>query len=58
MRSQFTAREREALRRRFDQDQADAEFVEYTEAMERIATPRRWRRTRTKFLEARGYAHD
>lgn len=55
MRPGFTAQERAAVRRRFEQDQADAEYVEYTEAMERISTPRRWRRTRAKFLKARGY---
>ncbi|MGD9989107.1 hypothetical protein [Pseudonocardia sp.] len=55
MRPAFTAQERAAVRRRFDQDQADAEYVEYTEAMERLSTPRRWKRARAKFLRSRGY---
>ena len=42
-------------RRRFVQDQDDAEYVEYTLAMERIRPGRRWRRERTRFLRDRGY---
>ncbi|OLT11815.1 hypothetical protein BJF78_26040 [Pseudonocardia sp. CNS-139] len=44
-----------AARARFEQDQEDAEYVEYTQAMERIAAPRRWRRARRRFLTANGY---
>ncbi|MFC5994662.1 hypothetical protein ACFQE5_10625 [Pseudonocardia hispaniensis] len=47
-----------AARRRFEQDQVDAEYVEYTEAMERISRPRHWRRARARFLRARGYRQD
>lgn len=42
-------------RRRFVQDQDDAEYVEYTLAMERIRPGRRWRRERARFLRGRGY---
>jgi hypothetical protein len=45
-----------AVRHRFAQDQADAEYVEYTLAMERIGAGRRWRRERRRFLLGRGYS--
>ena len=47
--------EQVAARERFRQDQEDAEYVEYTEAMERIGNARRWRRARSRFLRSRGY---
>jgi hypothetical protein len=43
-------------RRRFDADQEDAEYVEYTFAMGRIGNPRKWQRERRRFLLARGCA--
>lgn len=43
----------DAARCRFLADQDDAEYVEYTEAMARIGSRRRWRRERRRFLEAR-----
>lgn len=56
MRPGLTPAELAAARNRFERDQADAEYVEYTEAMERIGNGRRWRRARAKFLRANGYA--
>jgi hypothetical protein len=44
-----------AARRRFDQDQDDAEYVEYLEARGRIGRRRRWRRMRERFLRRQGY---
>ena len=44
-----------AARRRFDQDQDDAEYVEYLEARARIGRSRRWRRMRERFLRRQGY---
>ena len=44
----------DAVRRRFEQDQDDAEYVELTHAMERIGGGRRWRRERQRLLRARG----
>jgi hypothetical protein len=37
-------------RQRFEQDQNDAEYVEFTYAMERIGGGRRWRRERRRLL--------
>lgn len=50
---QLTSAVRHAARTRFHADQDDAEYVEYTEAMARIGSRRRWRRERRRFLEAR-----
>lgn len=54
----LSASEVAAARHTFEQDQADAEYVEYTEARERISQPRRWRRARMKFLKDRGYSRE
>jgi hypothetical protein len=51
----MTPAERADARRRFEQDQADAQFVEYAEAMERVDSRWRWRRRRERFLRLRGY---
>lgn len=45
-----------AVRRRFVQDQDDAEYIEYTRARERIGPGGRWRRARRRFLLGRGYS--
>ena len=55
MSPRLTPGELARARDRFEQDQAHAEYVEYTEAMERIGNARRWRRTRQKFLGRHGY---
>jgi hypothetical protein len=55
VRPRLTPGELALARDRFEQDQAHAEYVEYTVAMERIANARRWRRTRQKFLGRHGY---
>jgi hypothetical protein len=44
----------DAVRRRFEQDQDDALYVEFTYAMERIGGGRRWRRERRRLLRERG----
>lgn len=44
----------DAVRRRFEQDQDDAEYVEFTYAMQRIGGGRRWRRERRRLLRERG----
>ena len=44
----------DALHRRFEQDQDDAMYVEFTYAMERIGGGRRWRRERRRLLRDRG----
>jgi hypothetical protein len=50
----LSSTEVDAARRRFEQDQADAEYVEFTYAMERIGGGRRWRRGRRRLLRTRG----
>jgi hypothetical protein len=54
MSSGFSPADVDAARRRFEQDQDDAEYVEFTYAMERIGGGRRWRRERLRLLRARG----
>ena len=55
MTPRLTPAELAQARDRFEQDQAHAEYLEYVEAMGRIGNPRRWRRTRQKFLGRHGY---
>ncbi|GAA3055398.1 hypothetical protein GCM10010464_20180 [Pseudonocardia yunnanensis] len=50
----LSSTEVDAARRRFEQDQDDAEYVEFTYAMERIGGGRRWRRQRRRLLRTRG----
>jgi len=50
----LSSTEVDAARRRFEQDQDDAEYVEFTFAMERIGGGRRWRRERRRLLRTRG----
>jgi hypothetical protein len=50
----LSSTEVDAARRRFEQDQDDAEHVEFTYAMERIGGGRRWRRERRRLLRTRG----
>ena len=50
----LSSTEVDAARRRFEQDQNDAEYVEFTCAMERIGGCRRWRRERRRLLRTRG----
>jgi hypothetical protein len=50
----LSSTEVDAARRRFEQDQNDAEYVEFTYAMERIGGGRRWRRERRRLLRTRG----
>jgi hypothetical protein len=54
MSGRLSPAEAETARRRFEQDQSDAEYVEFTYAMERIGGGRRWRRERQRLLRARG----
>jgi hypothetical protein len=54
MNGRLSSTEMDAARRRFEQDQNDAEYVEFTYAMERIGRGRRWRRERQRFLRIRG----
>ena len=54
MNSRLSPAEAETARRRFEQDQYDAEYVEFTYAMERIGGGRRWRRERRRMLRVRG----
>lgn len=51
----MTIEEMLAARRRFEQDQEDAMYVDYTFARGRIDARRRWRRDRERFLLANGY---
>ncbi|MFC4947318.1 hypothetical protein [Pseudonocardia sp. GCM10023141] len=51
----MTTAELVVARHRFEQDQDDADYVEYTIAKERIGSARRWRRHRRRFLRLRGY---
>jgi hypothetical protein len=55
MNGKLSPAEAETARRRFEQDQHDAEYVEFTYAMERIGgSRRRWRRERQRLLRVRG----
>lgn len=55
MSREFSPAEVIAARWRFVQDQRDAEFVEFAQAMERIGTGRRrWRRAWRRLLRIRG----
>lgn len=54
MNGRLSSAEVAAARRRSEQDQDDAEYVEFTFAMERIGGGRRWRRERERLLRKRG----
>jgi hypothetical protein len=54
MNGKLTPAEMDVARRRFEQDQDDAEYVEFTYAMQRIGGGRRWRRVRRNLLRERG----
>jgi hypothetical protein len=54
----LSSTEVDAARRRFDQDQDDPEFAEFTSAMERIGGDRHWRRARRRLLRTRGLELD
>lgn len=51
----MSAEEVERARTRFCDDQEEAEYLEYAEAMGRIRPSRYWRRHRRRFLDKRGY---
>ncbi|MGD9529328.1 MAG: hypothetical protein AB7V44_21380, partial [Pseudonocardia sp.] len=51
----MSAAEIHRARVRFHTDQEHALYVEYTEAMARIARPRYWRRRQRRFLRENGY---
>jgi len=51
----MTADEVLVARGRFERDQDDADYVEYTFAMGRIGNLGKWRRERARFLRTRGY---
>lgn len=51
----MSAAEFDRARARFATDQEHALYVEYTEAMGRIARPRYWRRRQRRFLRENGY---
>ena len=53
MNGRLSPAEVETARRRFEQDQDDAEYVEFTYAMQRMGAGRRWRRARRRLLRAR-----
>ncbi|TCK27224.1 hypothetical protein [Pseudonocardia endophytica] len=51
----MSAEEVERARTRFTDDQDEADYVEYAEAMARIGRGRYWRRRRRRFLDRHGY---
>lgn len=55
MNSHLSAAEVRDARLRFETDQEDALYVEFTEAMARIGPRRAWLRRRRRFLRSRGY---